>query len=216
MNGMPILSVREALLRTDEDFYTALYWRQFPIAVKLRNAVDNQRSGFLCSFRMTSSRPRRNAAGSDEEFRCERFLPMVDAAAFIAGNLPEELFINRVRGGNSLFALLRFPGNVVAEIELNETLPDTMPDIAFIKGYFQSGCVTNQPLVGFLNEEGILCADGEKMEMLVTENSTSGMASGVYEWMKMHFRLVMEKGTLPKGKLDCEALDRMILGGWEK
>lgn len=216
MNAIPVLSVREALSRTDENFYTALYWRQFPIAVKLRNAVKNERSGFLSSFRMTSSRPAKNAAASEEEFLCERFLPMVDAAASITGTLPEEIFINRNADRNSLFSLIRFPDDIVAEIELNECLPDTMPDIAFIKGYFQTGCVTNQPLIGFINEEGILCADAEKMEMLVTENGTSGMASGPYEWMKMHFRLVMEKGELPKGKLNCNILHQMILEAWNR
>ncbi|MEI2999899.1 MAG: hypothetical protein V8T86_03205 [Victivallis sp.] len=71
---------------------------------------------------------------------------------------------------NLLFGLAGFPNGVTAEFELNERLPDTMPDTCFLKANFTHGHVTNQPIVGHFNEEGMLFATDRELRREIPEN----------------------------------------------
>ncbi len=206
----PVLLPSEALRRTDGDFYPALYWRCAAVIEGIKSFVKGNAAGALCSLRFTSSRPKKEAAASEEEFLFDRFLPMLDAASFLTETLPLELVMNRAKGSNSLFALARFPEEIVAEFELNECLPDSVPAIAFCKANFAEGHKTNQPLVGYFNEDGLLLADDDKMELLIAENNTSRAANGAYDWMKLRFELELKAGLLQPGRGNLDALANMI------
>ena len=210
-----VLTPCEALKRPDGDFLVGLYWRHFPISEKCRNVKNQGFSGKLCSLRYTSMRSKKNAV-SEEEFLYTHFLSVLDAAQDATGSEYTRLHTEKVEGMNILFAVAEFENGMAAEFELNECLPDTMQDICFVKGNYSDGHVTNQPVVGYFNEEGLICADDEAMQTLIAENGTSPAAEGPFGWMKLRFEIKAERGLIPVGKQNIEKLAALIKRSLEK
>ena len=204
-----ILMPHEAVNYEAEDFYPALYWRYFPIVRRARNYRINGKCGTLCSMRFVASRPAKNAL-PEKEFLYDHLLSILDTAEFIADSKCISLCINKAANKNNLFALAMLENEIAVEIELNETLPDTMPDIAFIWANFDGGCVTNQPLIGYLNYEGLLKADDSGIQMICKDSINAVPAVGPYEWMKQRFLLDVERGEALKGKLNTAKLAELI------
>ena len=109
-----------------------------------------------------------------------------------------------------------FENGMAAEFELNEALPDTMSDICFVKGNYSDGHVTNQPVVGYFNEEGLICADDTSMQTLIAENGTYPAADGPFAWMKLRFEIKAERGLIPAGKQNIEKLAALIKRSLER
>lgn len=204
-----ILTPCEALKQPDGDFLTGLYWRHFPISEKCRNVNNQGKSGKLRSLRYTSMRSKKNAS-SEEEFIYSHFLSMLDAARCAAESEYTRLCIEKVDGMNILFAIAEFENGIAAEFELNECLPDSMPDTCFVKGNYTDGHVTNQPIVGHFNEEGLIFADDDAMHQIIAENGTYPAAEGPFGWMKLRFKIKAERGEIPSGKQDIEKLAALI------
>ena len=199
----------EAVNREGDDFCTALYWRYFPIIKRARNYRINGKCGTLCSMRFAASRPKKNAL-PENRFLYDHLLSILDAAQFTVESEYVSLFINKAENKNILFALAEFENGVTVEVELNEELPDSMPDIAFVWANFDAGCVTNQPLIGYLNYEGLLQADASGMRMICKDSLDAIPAEGPYEWMKQRFLLDVERGEALKGKLNTAKLAELI------
>ena len=204
-----ILMPHEAVNYDGEDFYPALYWRYFPIVRRARNYRINGKCGTLCSMRFVASRPAKNAL-PEKEFLYDHLLSILDTAEFIADIKCISLFINKAANKNNLFALAMLENEIAVEIELNETLPDTMPDIAFIWANFDGGCVTNQPLIGYLNYEGLLKADDSGIQMICKDSINAVPAVGPYEWMKQRFLLDVEREEAFSGHLNIRTLTELI------
>ena len=200
---------RQAITREGEDFYPALYWRYFPVVRKARNYKRNGKCGTLCSLRFTASRPAKNAL-PEKEFLYDHLLSILDAAQFIAESEYVSLCINKAENKNILFALAMFENGASVEIELNEALPDTMPDIAFVWANFDAGCVSNQPLIGYLNGEGLMQADESGVQMICKDSINAVPAVGVYEWMKQRFLLDAERGEAFAGQLNIAKIAELI------
>ena len=152
-------------------------WRGSPIVDEIRGAVEDGRCGILRSLRFTWMRPRKKAC-SPEIFESELLAAAIDAAEYISGEKQEKLVIEKVPGANNIFALLRLGNDIVAEYEINEELPDTMQDIFFVKANFDVGCLTNQPLTGFFNTEGMIHADADSCSRLIMENPSRPPVEG--------------------------------------
>ena len=210
-----VLTPYEALQQSDGDYLVGLYWRHFPISEKCRNVKNQGFSGKLCSLRYTSMRSKKYAV-SEEEFLYNHFLSVLDAAQDVTGSEYTRLHTEKVEGMNILFAVAEFENGMAAEFELNECLPDTMPDICFVKGNYSDGHVTNQPVVGYFNEEGLICADDEEMQTLIAENGTSPAAEGPFGWMKLRFEIKAERGLIPVGKQNIEKLAALIKRSLER
>ena len=204
-----ILMPHEAVNYESEDFYPALYWRYFPSVRRARNYRINGKCGTLCSMRFVASRPAKNAL-PEKEFLYDHLLSILDTAEFIADSKCISLCINKAANKNNLFALAMLENEIAVEIELNETLPDTMPDIAFIWANFDGGCVTNQPLIGYLNYEGLLKADDSGIQMICKDSINAVPAVGPYEWMKQRFLLDVEREEAFTGHLNIRALTELI------
>ena len=204
-----ILMPHEAVECGDGEFYPALYWRYFPVVRRARNYRINGKCGNLCSMRFAASRPAKKAL-PENEFLYDHLLSILDAAEFIADSRCVSLCINKAEGKNNLFALAMLENDIGVEIELNETLPDTMPDIAFIWANFDGGCVTNQPLIGYLNYEGLLKADDSGIQMICKDSLNAVPAEGPYEWMKQRFLLDVEREEAFSGKLNIPELAELI------
>ena len=210
-----VLTPCEALKQPDGDFLVGLYWRHFPISEKCRNIKNNGNAGRLCSLRYTSMRPQKNAVSS-EEFLYSHFLSVLDAAQDVTNSEYTLLHTEKVEGMNILFAVAEFENGMAAEFELNECLPNSMDDICFVKGNYSDGHVTNQPVVGYFNEEGLICADDGQLQTFIAENGAYPAANGPFEWMKLRFEIKADRGLIPTGKQNIEKLAELIKRSLEK
>lgn len=202
---LTILSPAEAASRGegDEDFIVYFYWRCCPVLERISEDMKNNNCGTLRSLRFTWSRPK-NKAASTEEFRNQLLPAVLDGARVLAGAEICALHVEKVPGGNNLFALAQFANGVVAELELNECLPLSMPDTCFIKANFTDGHVTNQPIVGHFNEEGAILASDDSMRTLIFEQAEG--CESMIELMRTRFRMKAERNEIPAGSLGAGVL----------
>lgn len=137
------------------------------------------RCGELRSLRFTWQRAKKNASDEKTFLECS-LVQYLYLAQELAKAPLRTLHINRQEGVNNLFALAEFENQVVAEFEMNEALPDTMPDTFFIKANFTDGHVTNQPLAAFFNEPGSILASDEELQQF-TVCADSPVIGGIFE-----------------------------------
>ena len=213
---IPILSPSQAASRADGAFITAFIWRKSPILERVQSAIKDNSCGLLRSLRFTWQRPAR-AAGSEHEFLYDVLAAIVDGAQVLAEAPFAGLHITRVAGRNNLYALLGFTNGVVAEIEMNECLPDTLPDTCTLRANFTHGHVSNHPLVGHCNEEGMLLATAEHLEAnLIAESHLLAPARGPIELMQLRFntaaRMTLDKDPVVQGPLNARAINSLIRG----
>lgn len=179
-----------------------LYWRNHPVLERIALAIREGSCGELCSLRFTWLRPKRFATG-EETFLYETFAAALDGACVLAESRLTRLEAEKVPGENILFALAGFENGVAAEFELNECLPGTMPDTCFLKANFTRGHVTNQPIVGHFNEEGMVLASDEKLDFPIAERDDLPVAHGPIEFMMLRCREAGRRG-------DCSELAKFI------
>lgn len=108
----------------------------------IKERVRDNVCGELCSLRFTWMRPKSRQVGPDV------LKWLLELAKDLAGAPLLKLH------QNGSFSLARFQNDVVAEFEIDERLPDSVPFTYFIKANFTDGHVTNQPIAGYFNEEG--------------------------------------------------------------
>ena len=70
--------------------------------------------------------------------------------------------------------------------------------------------MTNQPLIGYLNYEGLLQADASGMRMICKDSIQAVPAEGPYEWMKQRFLLDVERDEAFAGNLNTDAIAELI------
>ena len=205
MNTQPLVSVLEASNRQGIDYYTDYPLRKWALVERIRQMTRDNVCGELCSLRLTWQRPKKLA--SDEQSFLYQKLPwLLDAAWFLADAPLTTLHIERVPREQNLFALAMFENGVAAEIEMNESLPDSMPATSFIKANFTHGHLTNQPVVGHFNEEGAILADDTSCERLLIENrdwDDCGDEMAICHRSLLH---AIEKGKHPQGPLNSTAI----------
>ena len=194
----PLAASRKDVGKTD--FYTAYPLREWGLVKKIKEMIDDNICGELCSLRFTWQKPKKDAS-SKEVFLYETLAGLIDVAWYLANAPLAMLHIERVPGKNNLFALAMFENEVVAEFELNERLPDSMPATHFVKANFKNGHVTNQPLVGHFNEEGSILANDSAMERIVVENSEWDDCGDEIKTCERAMMRAIEQGTYAAGAL---------------
>ena len=136
--------------------------------------------GELCSLRFTWQRPRKSAS-EEKVFIEESFLRFLHLAQELAQSPLKNLQAVKSPDTNILFALAEFENRVTAEFDMNEALPDSMPDIFFLKANYSGGHVTNQPLGGHFNEMGSIFADQDHLNLFTVESGNPEVVGGIYE-----------------------------------
>lgn len=138
-----------------------LTMRHWAFAEAVRKFDREQMAGELISFRIFFNMPK-SRGWSAEEFRNGILPRLADLAEFIGGRKALRIQVNHVPGMNHAFMLIELENKVVAEIECHDSLPARMEPMRFIHAYFKNGAISNLPLAGFYNMEGILqaCDDG--------------------------------------------------------
>ena len=195
-----IISPLSASVRLGNDFYTAYPLREWALVKRIKQVNEDNICGELCSLRFTWQKPKKDAS-SEKVFLYETLAGLIDAALYIANAPLATLHIERVPEKNNLFALAMFENEIVAEFEINECLPDSMPVTHFIKANFKNGHITNQPLVGHFNEEGSILANDSAMKRIVVENSDWDDCGDEIWTCKRAMLHAIEQGTYPAGAL---------------
>ena len=194
---------------SDESYIVNFYWRANPVLARIMNEIKNNSCGALRSLRFTWSRPK-NKASSEEIFLGETLPAAIDGAWQLANSPLTALRVEKVPDMNNLLAIAQIANGNVADIELNECLPLSMPDTCFIKANFTNGHITNPPLVGHLNEEGAIMATDDTLQTMICENNGSAPGGSMIEQMQMRFRLLAEQDKIPSGNQGATAIMDMI------
>lgn len=126
--------------------------REWGVYRKVSDTVRSGLCGQLCSLRWTW------LTRSGEDTYVGILAGLLDVSRELAGGKLTRLHIEPVYGMPICFALAEFQGGVVAEFEINERLPDSVPDARFLMADFSGGRVTNRPLTGFHHGEGAFLA----------------------------------------------------------
>ena len=195
---MKILGIFEASRRKGTAFVTHFFWRWDQTFLQVRRYAENGQCGPLRSVRFTYARPKKFAVDR-HTFFYDRFGAMLDAACELGGGLPEVLHLNPSKDSNLMYGLARFSSGIACEFECHECLPDSMPDICYVKGNYANGHVTNQPVAGYFNEEGFVCADDEKCRILSADYPEMEAVEGPVEHMFARFRTAVERGLVKPG-----------------
>jgi len=208
---LSIITPGEAAARSpkDQDYIVEFYWRSCPILERIAQGITENSCGTLRSLRFTWNRPKK--AATSETVLLGHTLPaMLAGARQLAGASFTSLHIEKVPAMNDLFALAQFANGVVAELEINECLPNSMPDICFVKANFTNGHITNQPLVGHFNEEGAIMATDDAMQTVICENNNLAAVTSLIEQMKMRFLNLAVQGKAAAGNQGATELMNLI------
>lgn len=193
----------------DRNFYSAYPLREWALVKKIRQMTLDNVCGELCSLRFTWQRPKKQA--DDEQTFLYQTLPWLLDAAWLLADAPlATLHIERVPGASNLFALAIFENGIVAEIEANECLPDSMPATYFIKANFKHGHLTNQPVVGHFNEEGSILADDSGMQRWVIENYDWDDCDDEIEICRRSMLHAIEQVAYPAGPLHSKEIIKAV------
>lgn len=211
MNNLKIINPIEVshYESKDETFYTQYPLREWGPVKKIQRMIQGNISGQLCSLRFTWQKPKKNAS-KEKEFLYGTLAGLIDVAWLLANAPLAKLYINRVSGRNNLFALATFSNGIVAEIEMNECLPKSMPPTHFIRANFKHGHGTNQPIVGHFNEEGAILADDSSMQRMVIENADWDDCGDEMEICQRSMMRSIELGEYPAGALNSRAIIEAI------
>ena len=153
-------------------------WLEWGIFRSVKNHA--RYCGELRSLRFTWSRPRKSAS-SEKVFIEESFLCFLHLAQELAQSPLKNLQAVKSPDSNILFALAEFENRVTAEFDMNEALPDSMPDVFFLKTNSTDGHITNQPLGGHFNEMGSIFADQDHLNLFTVESCNPEVVGGIYE-----------------------------------
>jgi hypothetical protein len=178
--------------------------RGWAMASKMREFRLASSAGDLCSLRLFWEWPRK-MAGSPKAFR-ETLLPdLLDLAEHMAGAQLRALKIEPIGGGNAAFVAALLEGNIVVEMNVNETLPDSLAPVRLVHAYFTKGALGNMPLYGYENDEGMLVADDRGSRREICEHVSW---DGKNEWEDFYLRMVgsILDGTFGEARAGRQAL----------
>ena len=136
--------------------------REWGVCRKVREAVASGLYGELCSLRWSWL----SSAGAAELVYTGVLAEILAASRELAGGALARLHIEAVAGRPVCFALAAFEGGVVAEVEIHQALPHTVPAARFLMADFSEGRITNRPLVGHHHDEGAFLATAEGAETM--------------------------------------------------
>lgn len=91
--------------------------------------------GELCPVRFLRERPRKSAS-PEKVFTEESFPGFLHPAQEPARSPLKKLHAVKAQNANILYVPAEFENQTAAEFEMNEALPDSMPDVFFIKANF--------------------------------------------------------------------------------
>lgn len=119
---------------------------------KTLGLIESGTCGSLTSLRWTWLSPEGNA----DLLYTGVLAALLELSENLAAGGIERLHIEPSKGGHACFALASFQGEIVAEMEIHESLPSRASPIRFLVADFTGGRVTNRPLVGHRHDEGAL------------------------------------------------------------
>lgn len=188
--------------------YTAYPLRYWGVAVKIIEMLKENTASELTSLRIIWNLPGK-LSSSEKIFVNTTLINLIDLSNYIVDSELLQLYIEKVKDQNNLFVLLRYKNNVVAELEVNEALPNSMDPARFLKAVCKEGMLTNMPLVGFHNEEGAVFADDKKATHPLFENLTWD-GTDEFENLYLKMLIAIDEGSYPSGFFDNRNLVQAV------
>ncbi|MBI4976866.1 MAG: hypothetical protein HZC28_05255 [Spirochaetes bacterium] len=158
--------------------------RAWGIVEKVRQYMAANIPGDMTSMRIFWEMPKSYAKGRPSF--ASRLPEFIDLASYIAG-VPAVSIQLRKAGKNGVFGLVTLAGNIVAELTVNDMLPESLAPVRFLHTYFTGGVVSNMPLYGYENDEGVLIADDRDSRHEVNEHMDW---NGTDEIDDLYFRMI--------------------------
>jgi hypothetical protein len=137
--------------------------RQWGVYQKTLDAVKSKTCGELCSLRWTW------LSRSDDASHLGVLAELLEVSRELAGRNLQRLHVEAVNDSPACFALAQFGNDIVAEFEINEAPPSSVPEARFLVADFTGGRVTNRPLVGFHHSDGAFLATNAGAEAILFE-----------------------------------------------
>ena len=125
--------------------------REWGAVQSIKNHLKSGSYGALSAVRFSVSRPCGRPISLFETANA-----LVDAGSFLADSAVVHLHVEKWESG--AFILVQHANETTSEIEINLALPNSMPGVYFAKAFCSGGILTNQPLCGFINADGVLLA----------------------------------------------------------
>lgn len=142
--------------------------RAWGIVEKIKSFMKANLGGELTSFRIIWNLPK-SRSHTEREF-VQRVLPdFLDLSRFISERKIVRIQLEKC-APNAVFGLVVLEDNVVCELDIHEAGPKSLDPVRFVHAYFQKGVVSNMPVFGLENTEGMLYADDKKREVRVAEH----------------------------------------------
>jgi hypothetical protein len=164
----------------------ALPMRYWGMVESVTDFLKANSGGELVSFRIFMNLPV-SRMGLFGDFS-KSFLPqIIDVACLVAGSKPENIQLQLTSGFNCAFGMVKFPGNIIAELDVNECLSDALEPLRFIHAYCKEGAISNLPFGGYTNVEGALLATAEGLSRPVYEHN---IWNGGDELDNFYFRMI--------------------------
>lgn len=132
---------------------------------KTLDIIEAGTCGTLTSLRWTWLTP----DGNSQLLYSGVLAGLLDLSENLADGSIERLHIEPMRTGAGCFAVASFHGDVVAEIEIHESLPTAAAPVRFLMADFTGGRVSNRPLVGHKHDEGALLITKHGEQRLFSE-----------------------------------------------
>jgi len=192
-----------------EKLIPALPMRYWGMVENTSSFCKSGNASELVSFRVCMNLPK-HRKGMFGDF-CKSFLTqVVDIACLVADAKPEDIYIKQTAGFNSAFGIVKFPKNIIAELDVNECLADTLDPIRFIHAYCKEGAISNLPLNGYTNAEGALVATADGVARPVLEHN---IWDGGDELDNFYFRMIYKirnRESLPASGIPYRQLAKAV------
>ena len=173
-------------IKNSNKLIPALPMRYWGMVESVSDFIKNKNGGDLVSFRIFMNLPE-GRKGMFGDFS-KSFLPQViDIACLIASNKPDNIRLQFTPGFNCVFGIVQFPGNIIAELDVNECLSDSLEPVRFIHAYCKEGAISNLPFSGYTNVEGALLATAAGITRPVYEHN---LWDGGDELDNFYFRMI--------------------------
>lgn len=146
--------------------------------LKFKELLEADVAGAVCSLRFAWHAPR-DMRVSGEELAYGVMGGMIEITESLGGGSLHSLHIEVADEGNVLFAIARLDNQVVAELDLNQSLPPGAEHICHLQVDCEHGRLTNRPVVGHQSCEGSMLVKDGSREMISFQRMPHGDPSQV-------------------------------------
>ncbi len=140
-------------------------FKEWGVYRKFKQMLDADVAGQVSSLRFTWQLPR-DMKASHEDFAYGVLGGMIEITESLGSGLLESVHVEVAGGGDILLGIARLDNRVVAEFELNQSLPLEAEHLCYLQVDCERGRLTNRPLVGHQSCDGSMLVTDDSRQMV--------------------------------------------------